>query len=104
MPSKVTFLAGFGTGYVLGARAGRARYEQIRSAARSFASNPTVQSTASSVQSSATQAVTAAKDKASSTIAPALQEKRPGWLGGRTDPPDPLSVEVPVRNANGSLN
>ena len=30
MRTKVTFLAGFATGYVLGSRAGRARYEQIR--------------------------------------------------------------------------
>ena len=47
MRSKATFLAGFATGYVLGSRAGRARYEQIRSATRSFMANPTVQSTAS---------------------------------------------------------
>ena len=47
MRTKVTFLAGFATGYVLGSRAGRARYEQIRQAARSFMANPAVQSTAS---------------------------------------------------------
>ena len=28
--AKLSFIAGFGTGYVLGARAGRERYEQIR--------------------------------------------------------------------------
>jgi hypothetical protein len=30
--AKLSFLAGFGAGYVLGARAGRDRYEQIRRA------------------------------------------------------------------------
>ncbi len=30
--AKLSFLAGFGAGYVLGARAGRERYEQIRRA------------------------------------------------------------------------
>lgn len=82
MRSKATFLAGFATGYVLGSRAGRARYEQIRQAARSFASNPTVQSTASSLQHQAGEALTAAKDKAVDKVGPTLQEKRPGWLGG----------------------
>ncbi|MCU1613226.1 MAG: uncharacterized protein JWO98_766 [Frankiales bacterium] len=28
--AKLSFLAGFGAGYVLGAKAGRGRYEQIR--------------------------------------------------------------------------
>ena len=30
--AKLSFLAGFGAGYVLGSRAGRERYEQIRRA------------------------------------------------------------------------
>ena len=34
---------GFGVGYVLGARAGRARYEQIREAAAGFMERPEVQ-------------------------------------------------------------
>ena len=83
MRSKATFLAGFATGYVLGSRAGRARYEQIRQAAKSFASNPAVQSTASSLQHQAGEALTAAKDKAVDKVGPTLQEKRPSWLGGQ---------------------
>lgn len=82
MRTKVTFLAGFATGYVLGARAGRARYEQIRQAARAFASNPTVQSTASTLQHQATDALSTAKDKAATSIGSTLHDKRPGWLGG----------------------
>ena len=46
MRSKVTFIAGFATGYILGSKAGRGRYDQIREAARAFASNPAVQGTA----------------------------------------------------------
>ena len=57
MRTKATFFAGFATGYVLGARAGRGRYEQIRQAARSFASNPAVQSTASTLQHQAGDAL-----------------------------------------------
>ena len=83
MRNKATFLAGFATGYVLGARAGRARYEQIRQAAQAFASNPAVQSTASTLQHQAGEALSAAKDKAVDKVAPTLQEKRPSWLGGQ---------------------
>jgi len=82
---KSTFLTGFATGYVLGARAGRGRYEQIRQAARSFARNPTVQSTADTLQHQAGDALSTAKDKAATSIGSTLQEKRPGWLGGRQE-------------------
>lgn len=100
MPSKVTFLAGFGAGYVLGARAGRGRYEQIARAARGFARNPMVQSTASTLQHQAADALGTAKDRAASSLGPTLQEKRPHWLGGGRSA-DMLSAEVPVSTTNG---
>lgn len=85
MRTKATFLVGFAAGYVLGARAGRARYEQIRQAAQSFMSNPTVQSTASSLQHQAagamTGALTTAKDKAADKLGEKLGDKAPAWLG-----------------------
>jgi hypothetical protein len=84
MPSKATFLAGFATGYVLGAKAGRERYEQIREAARSFAGNPAVQSTASTLQHQAGDALSTAKDKATSTLGDKLADKRPTWMGGES--------------------
>jgi hypothetical protein len=43
MKLKSALLAGLAAGYVLGAKAGRERYEQIRSAARQFGDNPGVQ-------------------------------------------------------------
>ena len=81
MRTKATFLAGFATGYVLGSRAGRARYEQIRQAARAFASNPAVQSTASTLQHQAGDSLSTAKDKATSTLGEKLGDKKPAWLG-----------------------
>lgn len=81
MRTKATFIAGFVTGYVLGARAGRGRYEQIRQAAKAFARNPAVQSTASSLQHQAEDALHSAKDKATSSLGSTLHERRPGWLG-----------------------
>ncbi|MDQ0894256.1 hypothetical protein [Agromyces ramosus] len=43
MRGKILFVAGLGVGYVLGTRAGRERYEQIRKAAESVWNAPTVQ-------------------------------------------------------------
>ncbi|MFE0461783.1 hypothetical protein ACFW1A_21275 [Kitasatospora sp. NPDC058965] len=40
---KLSFIVGAAAGYVLGARAGRQRYEQIAAAAQKVASNPRVQ-------------------------------------------------------------
>lgn len=82
---KTTFLLGFATGYVLGAKAGRGRYEQIMSATRTFLGSPVVQSTAASLQHQATDVLHTAKDKASD----ALHDRRPSWLGGHEPAPVP---------------
>lgn len=42
MRYKATFATGFAAGYVLGAKAGRARYEQIMRGLRSLAGRPEV--------------------------------------------------------------
>ena len=43
MGQKTGFLIGFGVGYVLGSKAGRQRYEDIRRWWNRFSGNPTVQ-------------------------------------------------------------
>lgn len=43
MKGKILFVVGLGVGYVLGTRAGRERYEQIKRAAESVWNTPTVQ-------------------------------------------------------------
>jgi hypothetical protein len=45
MRYRLTFITGAAVGYVLGARAGRERYEQVRKAARAIAQNPAVRNT-----------------------------------------------------------
>lgn len=50
MVTKLSFLAGLGAGYVLGARAGRERYEQIASTAQGLWQDPRVQQKASQAQ------------------------------------------------------
>jgi hypothetical protein len=86
MRTKATFLAGFATGYVLGSRAGRERYEQIRRAAKSVAASPAVQRAATAVQHQAGDALSAARDKATWAVSDRLHDKRPAWLGADTEP------------------
>ncbi|MEP6842075.1 MAG: YtxH domain-containing protein [Pseudolysinimonas sp.] len=43
MKGKIIFVTGLGLGYVLGTRAGREKYEQLKSTAMKFWSDPRVQ-------------------------------------------------------------
>ena len=76
--SKLSLLAAAGVGYVLGARAGRQRYEQIAATARKVADNPKVQRVAHRAQDAAAQqaaaAAEAAKDKVSSAASSAADK------------------------------
>jgi hypothetical protein len=51
--AKLSFLAGFGAGYVLGSKAGRERYEQIRRAYAHAKDDPRLQSLAGMAQARA---------------------------------------------------
>ena len=48
MRYRLTFICGAAFGYVLGARAGRERYEQLRKTAQRLAQNPAVRNAAES--------------------------------------------------------
>ncbi|GAA4767478.1 YtxH domain-containing protein [Streptomyces sanyensis] len=48
MRYKLTFVAGLALGFVLGARAGRERYEQLKKSAREISQNPAVRNAAES--------------------------------------------------------
>ncbi|MGY1616705.1 hypothetical protein ACI797_08155 [Geodermatophilus sp. SYSU D00691] len=61
--AKLSFLAGFGAGYVLGARAGRERYEQIRRAWEHAKDDPKLQSVAGMAQARADAVVQGVKAK-----------------------------------------
>ncbi len=63
---KMTFLMGMGAGYVLGARAGRERYEQIMEAFDSFRTNPKVHETMTQAKDQASHLAEQAKSKISS--------------------------------------
>ena len=59
--AKLSFLAGFGAGYVLGAKAGRERYEQIRRAYQHAKDDPRLQSVAGMAQARADAALSSLK-------------------------------------------
>lgn len=61
MLKKLTLAAGFGAGYVLGAKAGKERYTQIEATFRKIAGMPAVQDATSSVKQAATGLVDTAK-------------------------------------------
>jgi hypothetical protein len=80
--SKLSLLVAAGAGYVLGARAGRQRYDQIAATAKKVADNPKVQRVAHRAQDAAAQqaaaAAGAAKDKVSSAASSAADKVRGG--------------------------
>ncbi|MGB3258754.1 MAG: hypothetical protein WBA72_12300, partial [Ornithinimicrobium sp.] len=51
--SKITMAAAFGVGYVVGAKAGRQRYEELSGKAKELWNNPKVQEQAGKVQEQA---------------------------------------------------
>jgi hypothetical protein len=79
--NKLSLLAAGAVGYILGARAGRERYEQIKSGANKIASDPRVRAKASEagtvikdqapvVRDKVVDAAAAAKDKVTSDSGP----------------------------------
>jgi hypothetical protein len=60
--SKLTLIAAGAAGYVLGARAGRERYEQIADGARRVMRNPRVQSARQQAQDAVAEQAAAARD------------------------------------------
>jgi hypothetical protein len=69
---KIWIIVAFGAGYILGARAGRRRYEQIREKAQEFWNDDRVQSTVRQAEDAAgalgDRAATAIKDGASAAV------------------------------------
>ena len=85
MRYRFVFFTGLGIGFVLGARAGRERYEQMRRAARKIADNPAVQQAAGALQAQVTGYAKAAGGKvagraeaARAKVGEAIHEHVPG--------------------------
>ncbi|NUK10148.1 YtxH domain-containing protein [Streptomyces lunaelactis] len=79
MRYKLTFVIGLALGYVIGTRAGRERYEQLKKSARQFSQNPAVRNAAeSAAQSSrevAGKAFHAVSDKVGGRVPDSVAER-----------------------------
>ena len=73
MRYRATFIAGLAVGFVIGARAGRERYEQMKKAATQVAQSPPVQKATQAAGEKAAQLTKVAKDQAASRV-PKLTE------------------------------
>jgi len=78
MRYKLTFLTGFAAGYVLGAKAGRKRYDLITDGFRRLVDSPAVQETAGVLQAQASGAFASAK----STVTAKVNETVGARIGG----------------------
>ncbi|SCL22452.1 hypothetical protein [Micromonospora inyonensis] len=67
MRGKIMFLGGLAAGFVLGARAGREKYEELVVRGRKVLDHPTVQEAAGVAQAQATRLYSEGKDKLSNS-------------------------------------
>ncbi|MDX2848370.1 MULTISPECIES: hypothetical protein [Streptomycetaceae] len=79
MRYRLTFISGVAVGYVLGARAGRERYEQLRKSAQRIAQNPAVRNSVESAgqagRGAAVKAVDVVTAKVGDRLPPAVAER-----------------------------
>jgi len=97
MRYKAMFAAGLVVGYVLGTRAGRERYEQIKRAAQRVADSPAVQEAAGLAGAKAAKVADKAKAFASDKLGGKVpftrrRESRPTGKAGETDDTERVSV------------
>jgi hypothetical protein len=88
---RITFLSGLAAGFVLGARAGRERYEQLKQLGRRVADSPAVQQAAGAVQAQATGLAKTARQR----VTDGLHDRVPKLAGTARD-------HVPGLRRNGS--
>jgi hypothetical protein len=86
MRYRIAFFAGLAAGFVIGARAGRERYEQLKKLARKAADSPAVQQAAGAAQAQAAGLARSARDKVGGKIQerlPKLAETAKNKVGGK---------------------
>ncbi len=84
MRYKVSFLAGFSAGFVVGAKAGRERYEQLMKLARRTADNPAVQQAAAAMQAKAAGLASTATHKVADQLHEGMASARDKVPGMRS--------------------
>ena len=92
---RITFLTGLAVGFVLGARAGRERYEQLKRATRRVADSPAAQQAAGAVQAQAANLAKATRQKVADGLPDKVTDYVPGLRqrnGGPGEPDGPGSA------------
>jgi hypothetical protein len=74
---RITFLSGLAAGFILGTRAGRERYEQIKRAGKRLAESPAAQQAAGAVQAQAAGFAKAARQR----VTDELHDRMPKLAG-----------------------
>jgi hypothetical protein len=74
---RIAFFSGLAAGFVLGARAGRERYEQIKRAGKRVAESPAAQQAAGAVQAQAAGLAKAARQR----VTDELHDRMPKLVG-----------------------
>ena len=97
---RLSFFLGFGSGYVLGSKAGRERYDQLRRLYDNLSSSPTVQRAGGKAKNAVGSGLGQAKEAASgrvSKVTGKIKERRSGEDrdGMSEDRPGSLSVAPP---------
>ena len=98
--SKLKMLVAGGIGYVLGARAGRERYEQIKAAATRVRTNPQVQEKTQQAVDLAKEQAPVVRDKLGDKLGDKLSgaaEAAKAKVGGGSDPVDRLNPDSTAR-------
>jgi hypothetical protein len=104
MMGKILFLAGAATGYVLGSKAGRQAYDQIKGKAQDLWGDPNVQKVVSQAGQAAKDAATVAQSKISGAAKDAKNDTSSASMSTSTDTPvvsttsteDGFQEEIPV--------
>jgi hypothetical protein len=78
---KLSMLIAAGAGYVLGTRAGRERYEQIKTQTTKAWNNPKVQDVVDDVQTQAKHAASDVKDKVADKVSSAGDDGQTSTVG-----------------------
>jgi hypothetical protein len=95
---RIAFLGGLAAGFVVGARAGRERYEQLKKLARTAADNPAVQQAAGALQAQATELARTAGQKVTDQV----RDRVPGMTKPARQPAGGSRRTGPKRDSNGS--
>jgi hypothetical protein len=100
---RISFLGGLAIGYVLGAQAGRERYEQLKQLARKAAESPAMQQTAGALQAQAQAKARTARDKAATSVRKGASKVTKRATSDRSGPAKSKASSSATVQGNGAM-